>query len=102
MPRGVIKNILPPQPHHIPGYYGFVPGQRNACGESYSRSTHTLFMERKYTSTPILSDIYGTHNEIPSIERPGGCTLKICKYTNEMNPGYAGHIPQYNFCFGHR
>jgi len=101
------QDILPPQPHHLTGYTGFVPGYITACGQSYGKLTHQLFYKNSTRSgEPVLSEIYKLHEDrICTLEEEDSINKRCaenlnCKYTNDMMPGYAGYVPQYPFLCG--
>lgn len=101
-----IRQILPPQPHYLSGYSGFVPGYKFHCGQSYGRLTHDLFMDRTDRRTLVLADLTtGVKNaeKISPDEKSAfdqRCRTRVCKYSADMTPGYAGHVPQYEFACG--
>jgi len=101
-----IVKILPPQPHYLSGYTGFVPGYKFHCGESYGRLTHNLFMNRSIESTPILTDLTQVKNDWLTPEKEaiidGRCDATECKYNTNMVSGYRGYIPQYKFLCGNK
>lgn len=107
MARASIKDILPPQPHYISGYSGFVQGYKFDCGQSYGRLTHSLFEHRQRSdnaSRPLLANLYAERPvdgqvDWKAIEKRR-CRDRECRYTSNMVPGYAGHVPQYNFQCG--
>lgn len=110
MVRVSIKDILPPQPHYISGYSGFVQGYKFDCGQSFGRLTHTLFLNRQNyndTSKPVLANIYEKERDWLSSENKEiiekkRCNDRKCKYNTNMLPGYAGHVPQQSFLCGKR
>lgn len=106
--RVSIKDILPPQPHHISGYCGYVQGYKYDCGQSFGRLTHTLFEQRKRhddRSKPVLADLYAREGDWPTADdraavQVNRCRRRECKYSADMVPGYGGHVPQYSFLCG--
>ncbi|CAH1714399.1 protein FAM166B [Aphis gossypii] len=106
---GSIKKILPPQPHYLSGYAGYVPGYKFYYGQSYGKLTHDLFFDKTInrSNIPVLSDLTNVHDdtfftpeEMDSINKR--CETRSCKYTTNIIPGYAGYVPQYNFLCGNK
>lgn len=101
-----IKKILPPQPHYLSGYSGFVDGYKFLCGQTYGRLTHDLFLKRMIYSKPLLTDLEEVNNEWLTPERRAviehRCVGRECKYSANMLPNYGGHVPQYKFLCGYK
>lgn len=99
------RDILPPQPHYLTGYLGYVPGIKFSCGRSYGSLTHDLFMERNQNSATLLSDLSKVDGGLitPEVKEliEKRCYEKECLYTPDMKPGYTGHVPQANFLCGY-
>lgn len=101
-----IKKILPPQPHFLSGYTGFVAGLKFHCGHTFGGLTHALFLDPKIkrSDIPILVDL----TKLQSAQRPqeeyeileNRCKFRECKYGHDMVPGYDGHIPQSKYEMG--
>jgi len=108
MIMGSFKKILPPQPHYLSGYAGFVPGYRDFCGQSYGKLTHDLFFDNtvKRSNVPVLSDLTNVYDDkICTIEEEDSINKRCednlsCKYTTDIIPGYTGYVPQYIFLCG--
>lgn len=107
---GSFKNILPPQPHFLSGYGGFVPGYKSSYGQSYGKLTHNLFFDKtvKRSNVPVLSDLNKVYDdtvctpeEEDSINKRCENNLS-CKYTTDIMPGYNGYVPQYIFLCGNK
>ncbi|XP_025414662.1 protein FAM166B-like [Sipha flava] len=104
-----IRKILPPQPHYLTGYTGFVPGLKFHCGETYGRLTNTLFLDQriKRSKKLVLLELGKPHEEWVSKEDKEALQNrchdnKECRYTEDMVIGYTGHVPQYRFQDGHK
>lgn len=105
-----IQDILPPQPYHLKGYTGFVPGYTTAYGQNYGNFTHQRFHQSSdsLSSVPVLSDINNLHDDrICTVEEEVSLNKRCsdnlnCKYTNNIIPGYAGYVPQYIYLCGKR
>lgn len=101
-----IKKILPPQPHYISGYTGLVPGYKFLCGQSYGRLTHELFKDRDFERTMVLTDLTKVESDWLSAEKRAAledrCEFRECLYTDDIIPGYAGHVPHYVYLCGHK
>ncbi|XP_065593255.1 ciliary microtubule inner protein 2A [Cyrtonyx montezumae] len=46
------RPLLPPNPHHIPGYEGFVPQYNYQFGETYGKTTHRLLADPRVRGSP--------------------------------------------------
>jgi len=107
---GSFKDILPPQPHFLTGYSGFVPGYRDSCGQSFGKLTHKIFLDKtvKRSDVPVLSDLNRFYDDtLCSPEEEYSLNERCknnlnCKYTTDIIPGYAGYVPQYIFLCGNR
>ncbi|XP_060856679.1 CIMIP2 protein GA14893 [Metopolophium dirhodum] len=107
---GSIKKILPPQPHYLSGYTGFVPGYKSSCGQSYGKLTHDLFFDKtvKRSNVPVLSDLTNVYDDtICTLQEEDSINKRCednlsCKFTTDIIPGYAGYVPQYIFLCGNK
>jgi len=107
---GSIKKILPPQPHYLSGYTGFVPGYKSSCGQSYGKLTHDLFFDKtvKRSNVPVLIDLTSIYDDtICTLQEEDSINKRCednlsCKFTTDIIPGYAGYVPQYIFLCGNK
>lgn len=106
---GCIGKILPPQPHYLSGYAGYVPGYKFHYGQSYGKLTHGLFYDKtiKRSNVPVLNDLTNKYDDTSySLKEKDAinnrCKTRSCKYTTDIIPGYAGYVPQYNFLCGNK
>ncbi|CAI6369724.1 unnamed protein product [Macrosiphum euphorbiae] len=107
---GSIKMILPPQPHYLSGYTGFVPGYKSSCGQSYGKLTHDLFFDKtvQRSNVPVLSDLTQVYDDtVCTLEEEESINKRCednlrCKFTTDIMPGYAGYVPQYIFLCGNK
>lgn len=104
-----IRKILPPQPHYLTGYTGFVPGLKFHCGESYGKLTNTLFLDKSInrSNKPVLLDLGQAYTGLLSKEDKKALQDRCrdnekCNYTENMVVGYSGHVPQYKFLNGQK
>ncbi|XP_050529623.1 protein FAM166B isoform X2 [Daktulosphaira vitifoliae] len=100
------RDILPPQPHYLSGYSGFVPGYKFQHGRSFGSLTHDLFLNPsvKRSSMSVLTDLKTEHNSRPNIYElatiANRCDYRECKYNVDLKPGYDGHVPNKKEFFG--
>lgn len=95
-----VRNWVTSEPHHIPGYAGFLPKLSQALGKTYGSSTHELLVDRQDATVGG-----GTSNGKGGlgVEEPKQPTQSAKdkwllkrdrKYSLSLIPGYAGFVPK--------
>lgn len=103
-----IKKILPPQPHYLSGYTGYVPGYKFHSGQSYGRLTHDLFLDQtiKRSDISVLTDLIQVNSGWLSQEEKTAlenrCNFRKCNYGVDMASSYKGYVPQDKFLCGNK
>uniref|UniRef100_A0A8B9CVF0 Ciliary microtubule inner protein 2A-C-like domain-containing protein n=1 Tax=Anser brachyrhynchus TaxID=132585 RepID=A0A8B9CVF0_9AVES len=100
------SSLFPPDPHHVPGYEGFVPQYNYQFGETYGKTTYRLLTDPHVRKSPrsvlaplckqrFIEDFSGTQGGLQPYlpghpgERPLVCT-RMSAGADEAHPTAAG------------
>jgi len=98
--------VITPDPYHICGYTGHVPGYRHRCGGTFSRLSHRLYVNPCTNHSPniVLTNLSQKKEAQPSPRKLDILNKRAkivdTKFDYPMLVGYDGHVPKQRFQCG--
>jgi len=74
----------PSEPHHIPGYTGFLPGGQHQMAKTYGQASAATLSERQANGDPLKWRKFVSYAEFTPPHTPA---------EGHHIPGYSGHVP---------
>jgi len=74
----------PADPHHIPGYTGFLPGGQHQMAKTYGQASAATLAERQANDDPLKWRKFVSYAEFTPAHTP---------VEGHHIPGYSGHVP---------